>query len=465
MRVRSKGVTAAGSRGAVALMAVIAVASAALAMPAAGQSNTEKPVGSEVGVTPTEIHIALIADVDNPIAPNVALSVENAVNAFAKYVNNSCASRDKCLAGRRLMVDFYDSRLNPNETRNAEIAACNNDLAMVGTFALVMETVDDMRNCPDHAGRTTGLPEIPVLPVPVVQQCSNQSFSIFGIGLQCETKNEHPQTYYADVARGFYYMKKYGNLHGLYLVTGSEATGRVDQLSSQAALRDIGGHDRGIRSDGDPTVPNYFGQTTFTPIIQTIKSNHSNYAQCTLPDLCTVLLRQEASLQGINDQVKVWDCNEQCYTTAFLHDGGAAVEDEYVDLKVLPVFDRREQKANPMLATFVRSTGTSHVDALGAEGWATALAFRDAVNATVKSHGVNGLTRANLLAALNNIHNFDADGMIARVDLASRRPSECHILTQVRNGKFVRVEPTKPGKFDCNAKYVITRKVDLLAGS
>ena len=104
------------------------------------------------------------------------------------------------------------------------------------------------------------------------------------------------------------------------------------------------------------------------------------------------------------------------------------------------------------------------MDALGADGWATALAFRAAVDATVKRHGVNGLTRANLLAALNDIHQFDADGMIAPIDLASRRTSDCHILTQVRNGAFVRVEPTKPGTFDCNPKYVITRKRDLLTG-
>ena len=83
------------------------------------------------------------------------------------------------------------------------------------------------------------------------------------------------------------------------------------------------------------------------------------------------------------------------------------------------------------------------------------------MNATVKSHGVNGLTRANLLAALNHIHKFDADGIIGPIDLASRTISDCHVLSQVSNGTFVRVQPTKPGTFDCNPNYVITRKLDL----
>jgi len=66
---------------------------------------------------------------------------------------------------------------------------------------------------------------------------------------------------------------------------------------------------------------------------------------------------------------------------------------------------------------------------------------------------------------LNKIHTFDADGMIGPVDLAGRKTTACHVLTRVKNGQFVRVEPTKPGTFDCNRKYVITRKLDLLTSS
>jgi hypothetical protein len=171
-----------------------------------------------------------------------------------------------------------------------------------------------------------------------------------------------------------------------------------------------------------------------------------------------VLLRREAALQNVTDQVKVWDCTTQCYDRKFLHDGGSDVEHEYVDTLFLPFYDPREQKANPMLANFVRYTGNDKVDGFGVYAWAAAVAFRDAVNATVKAHGVNGLTRAKLLAALNKIHKFNAEGMIGTIDLAGRKITNCHVLTQVRNGTFVRVQPTKPGTFDCNPKYVITRK-------
>jgi hypothetical protein len=39
------------------------------------------------------------------------------------------------------------------------------------------------------------------------------------------------------------------------------------------------------------------------------------------------------------------------------------------------------------------------------------------------------------------------------------------VLSQVKNGQFVRVEPTKPGTFACPKGGSITRKLDLLGTS
>ena len=45
----------------------------------------------------------------------------------ADYLNSKAGGGG--LAGRKVVVDFYDSKLNPNETTNAEIQACENDVA------------------------------------------------------------------------------------------------------------------------------------------------------------------------------------------------------------------------------------------------------------------------------------------------------------------------------------------------
>jgi hypothetical protein len=464
MRTRSNDPVTGTRMRVVALVAAIAVALGVLATPAVGQATKAQPKATEVGVTPNEIHIAVIADVDNPLVPGVFAGSRDAVVGFAKYINASCATKNKCLAGRKLVVDSYDPHLNPTTTRTDEILACANDLAMVGTSAVTLESVEDMRNCKDQAGATTGIPDIPFLAAPLVQQCSNESFPVAPIGIRCATKDQHPQTYDSNVARGYYFLKKYGALHGIYLFSSNSKDGYDDELVGDGGLRDIGGVGRGIRSDGDFAVSAGAIQSEFTPFVQAMKTKGSNYAQCAQPDVCTVELRKEAVLQSATNQVKVWDCGN-CYDKQFLQAGGADVEHEYVWNGSLPFYDPREQKANPMLANAIRFTGQDKFDGAGIFAWAAAVAFRDAVNADVKAHGVNGLTRANLLAALNGIHKFDAGGMIAPHDFAGRKISDCEVLLQVRHGRFVRVQPTKPGTFDCNPKYVITRKLDLTVGS
>jgi hypothetical protein len=464
MRTRSNDPVIGTRMRVVALVVAIAAALGVLATPAVAQVTKEQPKATEVGVTPSEIHIAVIADVDNPLVPGLFAGSRDAVLGFAKYINASCATKNKCLAGRKLVVDFYDPHLNANETRKDEILACANDLAMVGTSAAILESVADMRNCKDQAGATTGIPDIPFLAGPLVQQCSDESFPMIPIGIRCATKDLHPQTYDSNVARGFYFLKKYGALHGIYLFSSDSKDGYDDEFVGDGGLRDIGGVGRGIRSDGDFAVSAGAIQSAFTPFVQAMKTKGSNYAQCAQPEVCTVELRKEAVLQSATNQVKVWDC-ANCYDKQFLQAGGADVEHEYVENASLPFYDPREQKANPMLANFVRYTGQDKIDGAGIFAWAAAVAFRDAVNSDVKAHGVNGLTRANLLAALNRIHNFDAGGMIAPHDFAGRKISDCEVLMQVRNGRFVRVQPTKPGTFDCNPKYVITRKLDLTTGA
>ena len=84
--------------------------------------------------SPTEIHIAVIADVDNPIVPN--LFKAPATRSKASRSTSTARRRRGCLAGRKVVVDFYDSKLNPNATTNAEIQACRTTSPWSGTSAV-----------------------------------------------------------------------------------------------------------------------------------------------------------------------------------------------------------------------------------------------------------------------------------------------------------------------------------------
>ena len=69
----------------------------------------------------------------------------------AKYLNSKAGGGG--VAGRKVVVDFIDSKLNPNDARNRTISACGEDFALVGTSMVFLSNVDDIVNCKDQAGR------------------------------------------------------------------------------------------------------------------------------------------------------------------------------------------------------------------------------------------------------------------------------------------------------------------------
>ena len=440
----------------VALVAALVICAGTLAVTAVtagAQSSNEKPKATDVGITDSEIHVAVIADVDNPIVPNLFKGSKDAVEGAAKFLNSKAGGGG--LAGRKVVVDFYDSKLNANATTNAEIQACTNDVAMVGTAAVGLSSVDNMRNCKDSTGAVTGLPDIPFVSTALVQQCSDQTFPMAPPQVICSTATQHPQTFQPNVGRGYYYKKKFGDLHGAYVFGNDSKSARDSSfVSGIGQLRLVC-----CKSDQDFDISGFAPQPSYTPVIQEMKNSGGNYAQAN-QGTQTQLLRKEATIQGITG-VKVWDCTTGCYSTSFLKDGGSDVEGEFVDTLYLPFLSAADRKANPMLNNFVKYTGKDLADGFGVYSWSAMIAFRDAVNAQVKAGGVNSVTRKTILEQLNKIHSFNADGMFGTIDLAGRKTSPCHVLMQVTNGDFKRIFPTKPGTFDCAKKNVVQVKLDV----
>ena len=113
----------------VAIATAVALGAGALAAASSSAGAAgEAPKATEVGITATEIHIAVVADVDNTIRPGLFQDVVNGVKGFGDYINSKAGG--KGLAGRKVVVDFIDSHLNPTETRNATIKACENDQSL-----------------------------------------------------------------------------------------------------------------------------------------------------------------------------------------------------------------------------------------------------------------------------------------------------------------------------------------------
>ena len=132
----------------------------------------------------------MVADNDNPFVPGIFKGAADAVQGAAKYINANGG-----IAGRKLVVDVYDSKLNANETRNAFISACEKDFALVGTTSLFVTTFDDVVNCKDAKGEATGIPDIGGLITSLTEACSPVTFSPNAPQVQCDTVGQDPVTY------------------------------------------------------------------------------------------------------------------------------------------------------------------------------------------------------------------------------------------------------------------------------
>ena len=109
-----------------AICVVIVLGVTVLGTTAGAQSGgDEEPKATDVGITDKEIHVAVIADVDSPLAPNLFKAAVDGMQGWAKYTNSKAGGGG--LAGRKVVIDFLDSKLNPAETKNAQITACQND--------------------------------------------------------------------------------------------------------------------------------------------------------------------------------------------------------------------------------------------------------------------------------------------------------------------------------------------------
>lgn len=422
---------------------------------AGAQSSANK--ATEVGVTPTQIRIAVVADVDNPFAPGLFKGAVDGVKAGAAFLNSKAGGGG--LAGRKVVVDFYDSKLNGNEARNATIEGCQNDYALVGTSALFLTQVDDIVNCKDQAGAATGIPDLSAVTTGVPESCSTMSFPAYGTAIDCPTVNDNPQTFYANQGPAKWELSKNKKgLHGVTIV-GND----TKDAARGGTILGLAAQEAGIKADqGDPVVAvsGQDPQSVFTPIVQKMKQDNSNWTLNVGAANQALLIRNEATLQGIDPTSVLWEC-ASCYGNSLITDNAKAFEGEVQFLGFLPF---EEASANKTVANFVKYMkqvgGTP--DQFAAYSYAAVLAFADAVNGVVKTDGVNGLTRTNLITGIKGLTDFDAGGMLGKRSFKDGKTTSCFLMVQFKNGKWVRQYPTKKGTFDCKSSNAIEIKANLI---
>ena len=400
----------------------------------AAKCKSEPPQASEIGVTTDTITIAVIADTGSPIRPGLFQGSVDAVKAWAAYKNATGG-----LGCRKVAVKAFDSKLSAVDSKNSLTQACSGTFAAVATTALFLNDMSPAEKCKDRAGATTGLPDLAQLQTEPVQQCSKISFAVLPNAGACPYSGAGQRTFrVADGPLRFLLNKYPGALRGVWVIPQDLPSTISSSMPGFRYAQQLG-----IKKDAEFGASGLATQSAYTPIAQRIKDNKSTFAQVGLDYKGTVYLRKEAATQGVNS-VKVWYCTLQCYDQRLIKEGGSAVEGQWVAMTILPLEDKG---SNASLDAFIKYD--KKPDGFGLQAWAAAELFGQSVDKIVADKGPNALTRANLLDTIRNTHNFTANGIIPPTDVGGKKGTTCFIMLQVQNRKFVRVQPTEPGKFDC----------------
>ena len=426
--------------------AALCVATASLVGVASAGQNA-KLEATEQGVTADTITVTVVAAIEVPGFPGLFQGNHDGVDAWADYVNDHGG-----LAGRKVVVKHFDSKLNGDDARAAFRQACEDSFALIGTGVLLLQNFDDISECADKAGTVTGLPDFGVTITEPNEQCAPSTFAINPAALDCDTRDEHPQTWRVSTGPAKYLVKKLGKQKGGYLYPSDTASAKTAQVPIFHALEKYG-----VKTVYEEDLSALAPQSAYTSVVGGMRDAGVTWAASGLAFDSTVKLRKEAATQGF--EAKVWMCSLQCYDSGLIAPENVdAVEGQYVYIPFLPFLGKgSEASKNKMVREWLKRTDKK--DGFSIQAFAAGLYFQEAVEQAIGDDD-NALTRAKVLDAAAKIHDFDAGGMIAPTDVGDRVPAECMILLQVHNGEFKRVYPKKKGTFACGTFFTI--KIDQL---
>lgn len=396
--------------------AVPPTAASPTASTTASTTTSSPPVSaSDIGITPTQIRLAVITD-DS--------ATRRGVTAWANTIN-----RNGGLAGRKIRLDHLTTGHTAAGYAEAVTTACARDFAIVGSRSAFDAATESLIAC-----------QIPDLPIRVTADAHREAPTTFPV------VPERPGT--VPVGGFKWLLTNVTDCCAQYALVPTEEPARSRALASVDAATAIGFTDLGTVevAEDEPA-------SSYTEFVGQITDRGANFVRGAGPD-STIALRQEAAAQGIAG-VSTWYCDDACYSQEFLADGDEAVDGQYVEIGVTPL---SEKAAAPGVRAYVSAARRARQQPTlaGLEGYAAGLLFENAARKVIEAEGPNGLTRDAVVTALSDLHDFSAAGILGPTDIGNRAPSGCFVLLRVGDGKFTRAFPSKAGQLDCQTGNLLT---------
>ena len=132
------------------------------------------------------------------------------------------------------------------------------------------------------------------------------------------------------------------------------------------------------------------------------------------------------------------------YDQAFLQNAGSAAEGTILEVQEA-MFQGEDSQIVPMVGLFnqwYQALYHAVPDLYAVYGWMSGLLFLQGLNRG------GALTQSALLSGLQQTTHFDGGGLVAPDDPAHKKPPDCYLIIEVKDGKFVR-DSSNPTGFNC----------------
>lgn len=391
-----------------------------------GKGTPKAPPAGAKGVTKDQIKIMVISDKAGQVKVPTA-SIEESMRAFVAWCNGFGG-----INGRELKLEAVDSGLS--KRLEATQKACESDiLAIVGSGSVLdADGAQEMVDCglievPAYAATSAkALSDNVVMPLP------NPS-DYFNVGGARWVASQYPDAI------------THGATLESNLPTATEQAKRIREAYGKVGYEFSYTKDTGIV------------QTSYAAEAREMKDKGVQWVTMVSAVSETNKLLKDMKIQGFKPEVI--DLGQQYYDPELLTEPGA--EGALVQLNTIP-FEEADQV--PALKAYLAAyddLGTKvEPTSLGVQAFSAGLLFAQAV----KNAG-DDLTRERVLAELKKIHKWDGGGMHFMADPGGNKVSTCFLYMRVKDGKFVREFPKKPGTFQCEADAGIKLDGDYGSGA
>jgi len=369
-------------------------------------STASAPTVAQPGVTATTITVGTVTTLSGPV-PGLFQGAVDGTQAYLAYINSMGG-----VDGRQLKSVTLDDALECGLNQSQFADNMNKVFAFVGSLSV-------FDNCGAKAlAANPTVSSVAFELTPEAKALANQfDPETQPVGYRLGGFEYYKQTYPTNLKVG-----------GLY----SNASGATISWDEQlAAMKSIGYTETYSRATAAT-------ETNFTADVLRMKNDGVNFLWLTDEDIEIIAnVMNEAAQQNWHPLIvsgnTAYDPNLQKLLNPGV--GNGLLNDQLVSMYL-----GQDSATVPAVGTFLtwmkKTNPSFQPDLYSVMAWSAAALYVQALKAAGPQP-----TRAGLLSALENIHSFNADGLIATDDPGAHKPSECYVVLKYDNKQWTRVTP------------------------